>query len=82
MPEITQEGTLYTIPIEQGVHFIDDPCFEGGVGRELIAEDFVYSLKRMFDPKTQPQGAWLWQGRIKGLDEWKENGSDYDQPVL
>ncbi|MCG8526941.1 MAG: ABC transporter substrate-binding protein [Opitutales bacterium] len=81
MPEVSEDGILYTIPIEKGVHFTDDPCFPDGVGRELTAEDFVYSIKRMFDPKNQPQGAWLWQGRIKGLDEWKEAGSDYEQPV-
>jgi len=81
MPEISDDGLVYTIPIKQGVHFIDDPAFEGGVGREVTAEDFVYSLKRHFDPSQRPRGAWLWQGRIVGLDEWKEAGSDYDAEV-
>ncbi len=61
--------------------FIDDPAFPGGRGREVVAEDLIYSIKRQFDPKNQPQGAWLWQGRIAGLEEWKAAGSDYDQPV-
>jgi oligopeptide transport system substrate-binding protein len=76
-PDISDDGLTYTIRIKPGVRFIDDPSFEGGQGRELIAEDFVYSLKRQFDPATRPQGAWLWAGRIAGLDEWKEAGSDY-----
>jgi ABC-type transport system substrate-binding protein len=80
-PEISEDLLTYTIRIKQGVHFIDDPAFEGGVGRELTAEDVVYSIKRHFDPATRPQGAWLWQGRVAGLEEWKAAGADYDQPA-
>jgi oligopeptide transport system substrate-binding protein len=81
LPEISADGLTYTIRIKPGVHFSDDPAFQQGKGRQLIAQDFVYSIKRHFDPQTQAQGAWLWQNRIKGLDEWKENGSDYQQEV-
>ncbi|NNC63953.1 MAG: hypothetical protein HKN84_04130 [Gammaproteobacteria bacterium] len=81
MPDISEGGLVYRIRILQGVHFIDDPAFEGGNGREVVAEDFVYSLKRQFDTTQRPRGAWLWQGRIVGLDDWKAAGSDYDQPV-
>lgn len=80
-PEISADGLVYTIRIKQGVHFVDDPAFPDGKGREVVAEDFVYSLKRHFDPKTRPQGAWFWSGRIVGLDDWKTAGSDYDTEV-
>jgi ABC-type transport system substrate-binding protein len=80
-PEISADGLRYRIRIKPGVMFIDDPCFPEGRGREVFAEDFVYSIKRQFDPENQPQGAWFWQGRIVGIDEWKQAGSDYDQPV-
>jgi len=80
-PDISEDGLTYTIRIKQGVYFIDDPAFPDGKGRELVAEDFVYSIKRHFDPSTRPQGAWLWQGRIVGLDEWKEAGSDYSADI-
>ena len=81
MPEVSADGLVYRIRIKEGVHFIDDPAFEGGVGRELVAEDIVYSLKRHFDPAMRPAGTWLWQGRIVGLDDWKAAGSDYEQEV-
>jgi ABC-type transport system substrate-binding protein len=81
LPEISEDGLVYTIRIKPGVHFIDDPAFADGKGREVQAQDFIYSIKRHFDPVTISQGAWLWQGRIVGLDEWKENGSDYSQQV-
>jgi len=80
-PEISGDGLVYTIRIKPGVRFIDDPAFAGGKGREVVAQDFIYSIKRHFDPKTRPQGAWLWSGRIAGLDEWKAAGSDYDAEV-
>jgi ABC-type transport system substrate-binding protein len=81
MPKISPDGLTYSIPVKKGVYFADDPAFPGGKGRELTAGDFVYSLKRHFDPSTRPGGAWLWQGRIVGLDEWKQAGSDYSQEV-
>jgi len=80
-PDISADGLTYTIRIKPGVHFVDDACFDGGRGRELVAEDFIYSIKRQFDPTTRPQGAWLWAGRIAGLDDWKAAGSDYDAAI-
>jgi len=81
MPEVSENGLQMIIRIKNGVHFIDDPAFEGGVGREVKAADFVYSIKRHFDPGTRAQGAWLWQNRIDGLDQWKTDGSNYDEEV-
>jgi ABC-type transport system substrate-binding protein len=81
LPEISEDGLVYTISIRKGVKFSDDPVFIHGKGRELTADDFVYSIKRHFDPATISQGAWLWQDKIVGLDKWKENGSDYDLEV-
>jgi oligopeptide transport system substrate-binding protein len=81
MPGISADGLSYTIPLQAGTRFADSPVFPDGKGREVTAADFVYSLKRHFDPATRPAGAWLWQGRIEGLDEWKQNGSDYAEVV-
>lgn len=76
-PEISADGLTYTIRIKRGVMFANDPAFPDGRGREVTAEDFIYSIKRQFDPANRPQGAWLWQGRIDGLESWKDAGSDY-----
>jgi ABC-type transport system substrate-binding protein len=81
MPEVSADGLVYTIRIKRGVRFIDDPAFADGTGRELTAHDFVYSIKRHFDPGSLAQGAWLWQDRIAGLDEWKQRGPDYNRQV-
>ena len=79
--DISEDGLTYTVQIRSGVHYIDDPCFPGGKGREVVAADLVYSLKRHFDPVSRTRNAWLWRGRLVGLDEWKGKGSDYSQEV-
>lgn len=91
MPEVSADGLVYTIKIKQGVHFIDSPIFitkdnPQGKGREVVAADFVYSLKRHFDPRNSSQGSWLWNGRIVGMDKWQRKNrmqpkTDYDKQV-
>ncbi len=72
MPSISKDGLTYTFKIKSGVMFHDDECFPGGKGRELTAEDVAFSLKRIADPKLQSLGWWLFDGKIKGLNEWRE----------
>ncbi|MEN8822607.1 MAG: ABC transporter substrate-binding protein [Abyssibacter sp.] len=81
LPEVSEDGLTYTIRLKEGSGFIDDPAFADGKGREVIAQDFVYSIKRHFDPKNRSQGAWLWQGKIVGLDQWKDDGADYGAEI-
>ena len=76
MPTVSSDGLTYTFKIKKGVVFQDDVAFEGGKGRELVAEDFVYSIKRLADPKLQALGWWILDGKIKGLNEWREKHTD------
>ncbi|MEM9384122.1 MAG: ABC transporter substrate-binding protein [Pseudomonadota bacterium] len=68
MPEVSDDGLTYTIRIREGVHFIDDPAFADGKGREVTAADVVYSIERQLDPDTNSQGDWLWRGRVDRLE--------------
>lgn len=81
LPQISADGLIYTLRIKPGVRFIDDAAFPEGRGRTVEAQDFIYSMKRHFDPEMRSQGAWLWQGKIVGMDEWKENGSNYNEDI-
>lgn len=54
MPVITDNFKTFTVKVKPGIYFSDDPAF-GGKKRELTAHDFVYSFKRVFDPKTKSQ---------------------------
>ncbi|HEY6830808.1 MAG TPA: hypothetical protein VI259_28365, partial [Gemmatimonadaceae bacterium] len=46
LPEVTEGGRTYTIRVRPGIYFASDPAFKGK-RRELTAEDYVYSLKRI-----------------------------------
>lgn len=74
MPSISKDGLTYVFKIKKGVLFQDDPAFVAthGKGRELVASDFVYSWKRLADPKTVAKGWWIFDGKIQGLNEWRE----------
>ncbi len=50
MPEITDGGKTWTIKLQKGILFHDDPAFNGKP-RELVAEDYVFGYKRFLDPK-------------------------------
>lgn len=71
MPVISTDGMTYTFKIKKGVHFQDDIAFPGNKGREIEASDFVYSIKRLADSKNQATGWWILDGKIKGLNEWR-----------
>lgn len=85
LPEISPDRLTYTIRLKNGVRFADDPCFPDGQGRELVAEDFVYALKRLADIKNLSPRFFSIEGRIAGLDEYRaESGKrrvSYDEPV-
>ncbi len=85
MPTISDDGLIYTFRIRKGICFQDDPCFPDGKGRELTAEDFVYSFKRVADVKNVSSGFWAFD-RIKGINAFREASSadtptDYDLDV-
>lgn len=81
MPEVSEDGLVYTFRIRDDARFTDDPAFPDGTGRPVTVRDLVYSLKRHFDPEVRSQGAWLWTDRIVGMAEWAAAGADYDRPV-
>lgn len=43
--EISDGGRVYTFKLRENVYFHDDDCFEGGKGRQVKADDFVYSFE-------------------------------------
>jgi ABC-type transport system substrate-binding protein len=85
MPEVSENGTLYTMRVRPGIFFDDHEVFKGRK-RELTAEDYVYSIKRIFDPRKRSPNLYLLEGNIAGMDEVlararKENRFDYAAPV-
>jgi len=87
MPDVSADFKTFTVRIKPGIYFADDPAFKG-VRRELTAADYVFSIKRHFDPRWK---SGRYQGlnthRIVGLDEVRQAAVrekkpfDYDTPV-
>ena len=87
LPEISDDYKTFVFRIKPGIYFADDPAFKGKK-RELVAEDYVYSLKRVYDPKVKsPVHPSLEDEGIVGLqalrDEALKSGKpfDYDREV-
>ena len=60
----------YTFKLRDDIYFQDDPCFPGGKGRRVTAQDVIYSIKRLADPQVQSTGYWLVAGKIEGIDDF------------
>ena len=74
MPEVKGNGLTYIFKLRKGVLFHDSECFKGGKGREMVAEDVVYSLKRTAaEPKAL--GWWVLNGKLAGLNEFRDQVS-------
>jgi ABC-type oligopeptide transport system substrate-binding subunit len=67
MPEISADGRTWKIRVKTGIYFASDPVF-GGKQRELTAYDFVYSWKRVVDPRVHSPTVDLLEGKLVGLD--------------
>jgi ABC-type transport system substrate-binding protein len=85
MPEISLDGKTWTFRIKPGIYFADDPAFKGKK-RELTAADYVYSWKRIIDPRMRSNNVQILDGKIVGADTVvnaaKENAKfDYDAPI-
>lgn len=85
LPAISDDGKTYTLRIKPGIYFADDPAFKGK-RRELTAADYAYSIKRFLDPRNRSPYAFLFEGKIAGLDELvdrakKTDRFDYDAAV-
>lgn len=85
MPEISEDGRTYTFHIKKGIYFSPDPAFKGA-RRELTAQDYAYTFKRLLDPQNRSPSAGFLDNKIVGLDDLaakarKTGRFDYDAPV-
>jgi oligopeptide transport system substrate-binding protein len=72
LPHISEDLLTYTFTIKKGVYYQDDPCFEGGEGREVVANDFVYALKRIANIRYPNQNWTNIKEKFVGLDDFRE----------
>ena len=87
MPEISADFKTLTFRLKPGILFVDDEAF-GGKKRELIAADYIYTIKRHFDPRWKSPNLYqLEPVGILGLNELRAEALktkkpfDYDHPI-
>ena len=87
LPEVSADGQQFTVRISPGIVFADDPAFKGQ-RRELTAADFVYAIKRFYDPKYNSSDLYIFESlKLPGLSELRERAIkqrkpfDYDAEV-
>ncbi len=87
LPEVSADFRVWTIKLKPGIFFADDPAFKGAK-RELVAQDYVYTIKRYFDPATKsPAYSIIAEEGLVGLDELRaaslknRTPFDYDTPT-
>ncbi len=87
MPVVSDDFRTWTIRIKPGIYFADDPAFKGKK-RELVAQDFVYSWKRHYDPAyNNPNYEVFNEERVIGVNALREEAKknktkfDYDREV-
>src|SRR5690242_9762873 len=68
LPEIRDGGSTLVFKIKPGIHFAPDPAFRGKP-RELVAADYVYSWKRLLDPRMRSFWAFYLDDKLVGADD-------------
>ncbi|MDP1899833.1 MAG: ABC transporter substrate-binding protein [Rubrivivax sp.] len=87
MPEVSADGRMFTVRIQPGIFFADDPAFKGR-RRELVAQDYVYAIKRFYDPRYNSSDLYIYESlKLPGLSELRRQAVksrrpfDYDTEV-
>jgi oligopeptide transport system substrate-binding protein len=76
-PVITDNRLKYTFKIKKGIRYHDSPVLPKG--REVKAQDFAIELKRLAFMSTRSPAFWLVDGKIKGINAWRNKvGSDLE----
>jgi len=87
LPEVSSDFRVWTVRLQPGIYFADDAAFKGA-RRELVAQDYVYAIKRFFDPANKSPGySSIAEEGLVGLDALRATALrnktrfDYDTPT-
>jgi len=62
--EVSPDRCRYIFHLRTDVFFHDNEAFAGGIGRKFVAQDVVFSLRRIMDKATASSGAWIFNDRV------------------
>ncbi len=70
MPVLSADKLTVTFKLRKGVRFVDNACFPGGKGRELTADDVLYTIRRYADANVNTRSFFAMAGAVVGLDAY------------
>ncbi len=70
LPSVSRDRLTYTFKIKKGIKYHDSEYLPKG--REVKAIDFVNQIKRLAFLGSRSQGWFLFEGKVKGFNEWRE----------
>ena len=80
LPEVSEGFRRFVFTIRAGIFFAEDAAF-GGRPRELVAADFVYTIKRFYDPELRSEWLYAWENaKILGLSELRKRVLEQKKP--
>ncbi len=68
LPDISSDFKIFTFHVKPGIYFAPHEVFKDKK-RELTAEDYVYSIKRVLDPAHSASLISEFEGNVVGVDE-------------
>jgi ABC-type transport system substrate-binding protein len=68
LPEVSDGGRTIIVRLRRGIYFTPDPAFNGKK-RELIADDYVFSWKRLIDPAVRSPNLFILEDKLVGADK-------------
>lgn len=70
LPLIEDNGLKYTIKLKKNIYYHNSLAFNGKK-RKVKAQDFINQIKRLAFEPTNSNGWWLFDGKIIGLNEFR-----------
>jgi oligopeptide transport system substrate-binding protein len=68
-PLVSPDRLTYTFKLKKGIKYHNSKLVPQG--REVKAQDIANQIKRLAFLGTNSRGFWLFDGKIKGLNEWR-----------
>lgn len=70
MPAVSMNKLIYTFKIKPNISYHPNSFIPAT--RMVKAQDFINQIKRLAFIDTQSRGWWLFDGKIKGLNKWRD----------
>lgn len=74
--EVDETGLNYTFYLNKGISFHDNACFEGGKGKEVKAQDVVYTFERICTATEDNYAYTVFNEIISGVKDFNTNPSE------